>query len=483
MTHTELKENIIPLNADSLVNFIEEHKNEIRLFFLQTETNRDVTDSIEKILLKISQLALTPAIKSTIQVQSFVTHLAFYFKRINNRQFADTCFNNLNDSVFKKRIGAWLHHKRYQNFQEHITQFRRYIEKLSEARYDDDGDYTFDLLSDLHEYQTSAYGTLKEPYRTQLQELFSDAALIAEFTLLEEFVIRETHLIPTLEVEDYNQKEYKPSEFSDEIFENNFLSYLRRNSIGYPNILLGYDKDTIIKYIIKQGQADFDADYDGGNLQAENIVKLYCYFNMRMHFFTSLSIFERSQIVENYYNSGGKIKFIDIGCGPATSGLALVEHIYNLTETNVAFDYYGVDSSLKMQERADAIMTNFAFGESNYKEFFQDVSQIDKRTLSNSTCIVINACYLFASSTLDLTGLAAFINELREMYPFKPKYIFFQNPEYDFLNENYFRFKRLINVSEEDIDFSEIEIIHYHTQRNPYKPATRKSVYFEIVKF
>lgn len=481
MTHSELKENIIPLNADSLVNFIEEHKNEIRLFFLHTETNHEVTASIEIILLKISQLSMSPVTKSTIQIQSFVTHLAFYFKKINNRQFADTCFNNLNDSIFKKRIGAWLHHKRYHNFQEHITQFRNYIEKLTDARYDDDSDYTFDLLSDLHEYQTNAYCILTEPYRTQLQELFSDATLIAEFTLLEEFAIRETHLIPTLEVEDYNQQEYKPSEFSDEIFENNFLIYIRRNSPGYPTTLLGYDKDTIIKYIIKQGQADFDASYDNGNLQADDIVKLYCYFNMRMHYFTSLSIFERSQIIEKYYNTGGKIKFIDIGCGPGTSGLALVEHIYNFTETRAAFDYYGVDSSLKMQERANAVMSNLAFDESNYKEFFSDVSLIDKRTLANSTCIIINACYLFASTTLDLTGLATFITELRDMYPFKPKYIFFQNPEYDFLNENYFRFKRLIG--NHVIDFSKVEIIHYHTQRNPYNGAKRKSVYFEIVKF
>lgn len=481
MTHTQLKENIIPLNVDSLVDFIEENKNEIRLFFLQTNTTNEVSNTIERILLKISQLNFSHEIKSTIQIQSLITHLAFYFKRINNRQFADTCYNYLNDSIFKSRIGAWLHHKRYQNHQEHIILFRRYIEKLSEARYDDGSDYTFDLLNDLHEYQISANTTLPEHYRTQLETLFTDHALTAEFTLLEEYELRQTHLIPSLAVEDYNQKEYKPSSFSDEIFENNFLNYLRQNSADYPRTLLGYNKDIIIKKIIKQGQANFDASYDNGSLQAEEIVMLYCYFNMRMHYFTSLSLFERSQIVQCYYNSGGKIKFIDIGCGPATSGLALVEHIYNVTETAAAFDYYGVDCSIKMQQKADSIMTNFAFNDSNYKGFFSDVSQIDKRTFENGTCIIINACYLFASSTLNLNGLVEFINDLRELYPFKPKYIFFQNPEYDVLNANYFAFKQLIG--DHVIDFSEIEIIHYHTQRIPYNPAKRKSVYFEIVKF
>ena len=68
------------------------------------------------------------------------------------------------------------------------------------------------------------------------------------------------------------------------------------------------------------------------------------------------------------------------------------------------------------------------------------VSQIDLQTLSNNSCIIINACYLFASATLDLTGLATFINDLKAMYPFKPKYIFFQNPDYGDLNENYFEF-------------------------------------------
>ncbi len=481
MTHTELKEGIILLNAESLIDFIEENKNDIRLLFLQTAPCQTVTDSIEKILLKISQLSLTSETKSKIQIQSFATHLAFYFIKINNRAYVDTCYNMLEDTVFKKRIGAWLHYKRYQNFPEHISQFRRYIQKLSDARFDEDGDYTFELLNDLHEYQLFAYINIDEPFRTQLQELFRDAALLAEFTLLEEFVIRETHLIPTLEIEDYNQKEYKSSAFSDEIFENNFLKYVKQNSVGYPQTLLGYNKDIIINKIIKQGQADFDADYNDGNLLAKDIVSLYCYFNMRMHFFTSLSIFERSRIVEMYYKTNGRIKFIDIGCGPATSGLALVEYIYNITETKVVFDYYGIDSSRVMIEKANSIMTNTKFDEASHKVFYNDVSQIDLLSFTNSSCIIINACYLFASSTINMDVLVKFINDIRAMYPRKPSYIFFQNPEYDFLNVNYVEFKRLIG--EHTIDFSKIEIIHYHTQRNPYNEAKKKSVYFEILKF
>jgi hypothetical protein len=481
MRHTELKEKIILLNANALVAFIEENINEIRLFFLQIESSREVTASLEGILLRLIEMGLPAKIKSTIQIQSFVTHLALYFKRNNNRQFAGTCYNILNDSVFKKRVGAWLHYKRYQNYNEHISQFRRYIEKLSEARFDEDGDYTFDLLSDLYEYQTDAYKTLNEPYRSQLQALFADERLIDEFAILEEFEIRANHLIPTLEVKEYNRKEYKPSEFSDRIFEDNFLSYLKRNSPGYPKTLLGYDKDTIIKSIIKQGQANFDESYENGSISAEDVVKLYCYFNMRMHFFTSLSIFERSRIYESYYNSSGRIKFIDIGCGPGTSGLALVEHIFNKTNTKVVFDYYGIDCSIKMQKTANSIMTNDAFDELNFKGFFQDVSQIDKITLANSTCIILNACYLFASSTLDLNNMLQFINDLRAMYPFKPKYVFFQNPEYDILNENYFMFKKILGNHE--VDFSEVEIIYYHTKINPYHAAKRKSVYFEILKF
>jgi hypothetical protein len=481
MTHSELKENIIPFHAEQLVNFIEENKNEIRLFFLQCQPSRKVTQSIEQVLLKISQLHLSVGTKSTIQVQSFVTHLAFYFKNINNRQYVNTCFNILNDSVFKKRIGAWLHHKRYQNFQEHITQFTRYIEKLSEARYDDEDDYTFELLNDLHEYQTSAFGTLTEPTRTQLVNLFIDAELRAEFSLLEEFAIRDSFLIPTLAVESYDRKEYEPSEFSNEIFNTHFLNYLKKKSVGYPNRILGYDTDTITRKIIKQGQADFDVPYDNGNLQAEDIVKMYCYFNMRMHFFSSLSIFERSEIVEQYYNAGGKIKFVDIGCGPATSGLALIDHIYNITETKAVFDYYGVDCSIKMKEKANEIMTNFVFDESNYKAFFDDVSQIDLHKFADNSCIIINACYLFASDSLNLTGLVTFINKLRTMYPFKPKFIFFQNPIVDFLSVSYVAFKQLLG--EHHIDFTAKDVIYYHNQRNSYYPAKSRSVYFEIIKF
>jgi hypothetical protein len=67
------------------------------------------------------------------------------------------------------------------------------------------------------------------------------------------------------------------------------------------------------------------------------------------------------------------------------------------------------------------------------------------------------------------------------MYPFKPKFIFFQNPVADFLSENYVAFKRLIG--EHHIDFTAKDIIYYHNQRNSYYPAKKRTVYFEIVKF
>jgi hypothetical protein len=185
--------------------------------------------------------------------------------------------------------------------------------------------------------------------------------------------------------------------------------------------------------------------------------------------------------VGNYYNPSGRIKFIDIGCGPGTSGLALAEHIYNETGSAASFDYYGVDCSIRMMEMARSIMTNRAFDTGSHIGFYRDVTEIDLSDISDYSCIIVNACYLFASDTLDVSALAAFIGMIKESYPRRPKFIFFQNPEYDILNVKYEQFKSMIG-SYKTI-YSEVEVIRYQTKRNAYTDAKKKSVYFEVLEF
>jgi hypothetical protein len=480
MTHSDFRELFVQAHERTIIGLVVDHSQSIKELFEFVEYDRKVVQSMELILLRLSDRNFTNEVRSTEEVQSLITHLSFFFKKSNKFHYVQTCYNFLKDSVFKRRIDAWLHYQRYQKPQEHITQFERFIEKLSDARFEDGGDSTYDLLQDLKEYRDHALIVLAEPHRTNLETLFADSQLIRKYSLLEEYLNQHNHRIPRLVVKEYTSKEYEPSIFSEEVFEKNFLTYIRKNSPDYPRLILGHDGVTITQKIINQGQADFDSPNQACNISASDVVKLYCFYNMRMHYFTSLSIFERSRIVEKYYNANGRIKFIDIGCGPGTSGLALTEHIYNVTGGKASFDYFGVDCSSLMMEMARSMLLNNTFQEGNILEFHRNVSEIDLGALKNYSCIIVNACYLFASSTLDVTALAAFIHCLKLTYPGRPKYFFFQNPEYDLLNVKYEQFKNQIDGY--STLFSEVEVIRYHTKRNAFTEAKKRSVYFEVLE-
>jgi len=480
MDHNDLRELLVSADARTIVRLIANNKQGIRELFNTVDGDRQVLKSMETVLLRISGSDISTELRRSEEVQSLLTYLSFYFKKAKKFHYVETCHNFLNDSVYKKRIDAWLHYQRYKSPQEHVSQFDRYIEKLSSARYEEGGDITFELLQDLEAYRDDAFTVLVEPYRSTLDKCFTDGRLLIKFSLFEEYLNQQIHSISTLVIREYKSKEYEPSIFSEEIFEKAFLNHIRHHSPNYPKLIMGYDSETITKSIIMQGQADFDAPSPSHNLTSSDIVKLYCFFNMRMHYFTSLSIYERSQIVEKYNEIKGQIKFVDIGCGPGTSGLAFTEHMFDVTGRQATFDYYGIDCSMSMMEMARFIMNNSGFQENNHLGFYRDIHDIDLGDFSNASCIIVNACYLFASNTLDVTVLSDFIHRLGQAYPRCPKFLFFQNPAYDLLNIKYEQFKRQIPGCK--TLFSEVEVVRYHTKRNAFTAAKKRSVYFEVLE-
>src|SRR5947209_20017711 len=93
-------------------------------------------------------------------------------------------------------------------------------------------------------------------------------------------------------------------------------------------LALGYEIGEI-REIVEWGQADFTKGYKD-ELTAKQVVDLYCYSNMRMHFFEALTLFRRNlNALKSLFcdNDGGLM--VDIGCGPGTAGLALAECLKN----------------------------------------------------------------------------------------------------------------------------------------------------------
>jgi SAM-dependent methyltransferase len=479
MTPEELKDQLILFDKDQLLHFLEERNKEIRLLFLQAKNDVQTSKTFQQIILRLTSLRLPENIKTTLQVQSFFTQLAFYFKRINIQQFVETCYNHILESVFRRRLDAWLYYKRYHDQKSNIQLFENYMQILSSARYEDDDDYTYNLLGDLQDYKDFIDNSLNPEIRVQVNQLFESPDLQSKYMLLKIFEEQKSDRMPGLQIKEYDQKEYEPSEFMQLLFRNKFLNYVKEKSQpNFPGYLFGYHKETVIYEIIKQGQANFDEQFE--NLEPRDIVKLYCYFNMRKHYFTSLSLYERSLIIDRFYNAGGRIHFIDIGCGPATSGLAFLEYLRQEDDVPVMFEYYGIDISKAMKEEAGFMLENEIFHLENGKAFKESVLEIDLDDFKNATCIILNTCYVFASSTLQVDELVSFVKDLRAKYPHKPKYLLFQNPNKERLNRKYSIFKEAIGGY--TIDFSEVETIYYHTQRGQYVNVKNEPVYFEILK-
>jgi SAM-dependent methyltransferase len=120
------------------------------------------------------------------------------------------------------------------------------------------------------------------------------------------------------------------------------------------NISLGVPFDVIRSAVIETGLADFSNGYfhqQYGNLTPEEKVLLYCFCNMKAHFFAAYKNFRLYRTsLSNLIGSAARPLCIDIGCGPGTAMLALHEALPSLKA-----DWVGVDSAQPMLRKAREI--------------------------------------------------------------------------------------------------------------------------------
>src|SRR5260370_8797152 len=108
------------------------------------------------------------------------------------------------------------------------------------------------------------------------------------------------------------------------------------------NVSLGYPFEVILHDVINKGRADFRLGHEHdeyGDLTEDEKVLLYCFVNMRLHFFEALSPFRAYKAsLKSMFESKLPTRMVDLGCGPGTAGLALAEC---LKQPNVR--YIGLD--------------------------------------------------------------------------------------------------------------------------------------------
>ena len=479
MDPAQLSRDLLTQNAGGIIAYINHHRSAIRSMFLIEWDSKDNKREFELVLQKLCTAEFSNEQQNGPELQSLFVHLAYYFKRVNVPAYLTTCSSRVVDPYFKLRLEARAKYKKYHTFAEHTNQFSAYVELLTSASYYVEDGNVNELLNDLDEYVSFAENFLSEESFSALKALVESEELQQQFPLLRQFNERKSSTVPGLGVLAYDGSEYEPSVFAGNLFDEKFLSDIKARSIpGYPQKLLGYPTAAVISHIIGRGQTDFDEQFE--NLSPMDRVNLYCYFNMRMHFFSSLSLYNRSQIFENYYHTAGKIRFVDIGCGPATSGIAFADYLFDKSQEGVVFDYFGIDSSVRMQEKAADMLANNIFFERNERAFFKTLNEIPPDNFKDSSCIIINCSYVFASPSLPFEDIAEYINQLRVIYPYIPIYILYQNVKLALLNLTYIEFKTLLSAHE--LEWSHIENIRYHNQRNSFYPPKEREVYYEIIK-
>jgi hypothetical protein len=229
-----------------------------------------------------------------------------------------------------------------------------------------------------------------------------------------------------LEYNAHVNKIFEPSAWAEQLFRDKIIVPIKAHlETNWSRLLMGYTFDEIKNDIINFGQTDFDKPIEG--LSGLDMVRLYAYCNMRMHYFAAMHLFERSDVFQTLYSTAGTMKFIDNGCGPATSALAFIDHIQQHTGERVEFDYVGVDYLESMRNGAGYFLNNDLFRPKEHTIYLKELNDLDFQVLEKANSIFINASYLFASENLDPSALAQDVLNVRKSQPGCPFFSIIQN--------------------------------------------------------
>lgn len=274
------------------------------------------------------------------------------------------------------------------------------------------------------------------------------------------------------------------NEFLQEVVNNPFRKHT--NTEAWECEVLKQDAEYHRKDILERGRADFNTGFK--DLTSHDKVIIYCYYYMQMHIVSSFHVFTSSDsLLEEYIiNPSKNIVFMDFGCGPLTSGVALAGYYRSLDkDKQLDFHYIGIDNSEAMIRKAREISLRpgwidctFDFLKS-YKSHDYILELIDIYLASGpyqEYLIVLNYSYLFASSTLDVEKLAQLVEKILNTYKSHKICLLYQNPPLEFLKSKWEEFKSLI---------PELSTVVDQEAKLSYRNTTGKSkkidLYFETL--
>jgi|GEM_PF-948044 hypothetical protein len=402
----------------------------------------------------------------------------------------DHLWSYLPESSVKYRLKALSQSQDIDDIRTDYIQFLpRVLNLLQKAENLEDDNHTQRLVDFLiYYYQTAEQKLSDGNYLAELEQLkagFTSEANINQFHFLGHIAIQELiagRYPHQLEIENIELFILYPSA----IVENHFKYNINQPVLGHKDsqgisVLMGYDKLTILNDVLNRGKTRFDEKYEC--IEPDEKVLLYCYFNMKKHFFTSVAVFKKmwkslNQILTDKSYSP---VFIDLGCGPLTSGLALAELYQNETMTALRLNYIGIDISKAMIKKANEFTESDLFHKDSTFRFYANWNEIDLVTLKTlagkNNPFFLNASYLFANLSAEIVDdLVIFVKMLADEY--KNVHFIFQNPDRVDRNINWERFKGQLSFKEID---KRVEQVIYKTSRSTFREPSTEDVYYEIL--
>ncbi len=214
------------------------------------------------------------------------------------------------------------------------------------------------------------------------------------------------------------------------------------------DVILGYPFETIRKKALQEGLADFTNEFDDGEhgkLTPAELSLLFCFVNLKGHFFASTAAFQQNlSNLRKLFDE--RLLVIDVGCGPGTAGLAFAD-----CYPSQMFDYIGVDRAAGMRDKAAEMLKGVStFGVSRRPikaHFASDWQEIRKHPFGIDNAVLMLFSYFFASPTLkqrDLVELVGVIKKMKSYRPQKPIAILHINSPRPVANRHYLTFRKLL---------------------------------------
>ncbi|MFL5766101.1 MAG: AAA domain-containing protein [Bacteroidia bacterium] len=280
-------------------------------------------------------------------------------------------------------------------------------------------------------------------------------------------------------------KVYQPELRFKDAFESAIITPIKNhpNTSSYPKFVLGYDIDYNRNVVVEHGRANFAANLISHT--AEERVLLYCFYNMRKHYFTQLAIFDtfKEEFLFQLENSKHNFTMFDWGCGPGTCALSL-QSFFNSNNKKLLTNYIGIDLAEPMLKMGTTFLKSDLFSDTVKYKLVTHSSKIEKALLdeifrSISFCM-FNFSYFFGNiDNHKAKLLAEELNKIKEQYPLNRYYITFQNSSLEGRNTSYRVFKKTLKSFREVVKRTET-VSYKNNELSNYDSS--EMVYYEILE-